>query len=186
MSEDLSLLLAQSGEELALAMDRLGKADGDAELNIRARALLESADTHCSLLCRMGQAAQGAATRILSTWYTLHRRANPESFKGIYLLALADCAAMPVMALQDAINRSDAFAATHWDAIARQQTALAGATIRKFDLPLPDDPDTRRLFMDICTAKDVPDTFDSTPISAFSALDILQDSASRLHALGLT
>ena len=173
--------LAATGEHLALAMQRLGSAT-DCELPGAAAYVLEVARDHRRALAAEGLPDEAAATTIGVLVVLLHRRAVPSDFAGEFVEALADITVQSLSAARRAENEGDSFAAGHWTAIVMQQTALAAACLREFgDCGLAEAPRIRLMAE---TVTEVPRQWQGRPVSPYSSIDILTDSAGRLYAMG--
>ena len=86
-AEDSDAVLRWTGEQLAMAGERLRKAKGDDRVP-RAAELLVIAHPHVEALGAAGLAKEALATQTMTILTVLHARVSPESFPALYLQSL--------------------------------------------------------------------------------------------------
>lgn len=182
-SEGPDAVLRWTGEQLAMASDRLAKADGE-ERRERAAELLVIAHVHVDALSAASMQGDALGTQTLAMLTVIRARVNPEGFATLWLQSLqALC-----IAASEFIYSSDSVT-PQASQIAAQIFGLYIATAHDY-MPRFGASDADRRFYDhlrhiASEAGEDVTHFQGHRIVPTLAIDILTDTAMRLAALGV-
>ena len=181
---DQELVLRWTGEQLAMAGERLKKAKPD-ERAARGAELLVIAHPHVDALEAVGMAGQALATQAMAILTVLMSKVNPEEMPQLYMRSLEQlcmCAAILTSSLQnDTVVQAVQIAAQCFGLF----IATAHSYMPRFGAP----DDLRRLYDQLrhqsAQAGESVTHFQGHRIVPQLAADILADTLARLKSMGM-
>lgn len=140
---------------------------------------------HSSDLAACGHAAESFATGIMTILTAFRKGFDPEDNAREYLTMLLGCAVYGALAERMAMESGNRFAVEHFEAIDAVLGPLTLASYRHLAGKAALAAEEAQPFESLQQWVDTEAEFAGKPITAYSAIDILYDIASRLAALGL-